>query len=1075
MPHHTSGGDPRAELAELAPDEEVRPERRDHVVAVLVCHDGARWLPAVLTSLARSERSPHVLVAVDCDSTDATGRLLDTAVREGVVDEVVRVPRSTPYGAAVAAGLAQADPGSGAWTPTQRWVWLLHDDCAPAPSALDELIHATDDAPSIGVVGPKVRGWHDQRLLVECGVTVARGGARVTGLERREQDQGQHDGLRDVLAVGSAGMLVRRDVWDELGGFDPGLAMFRDDVDLCWRARRAGHRVVVTGSAVVHHREAASHGRRPGVGAVGEPGPSAARRDRASALHLLLAHAGTLALPFVFLRLLVGSLLRAVGFLLGKSPHEARDEVGAVVDTLRRPRSLHRSRTLVRASGRAPGSVPDREVRTLLAPRAGQARALWERATGQLLGGGAESGAADLQDGEDTDPWLTPQAPSRVRGWLARPGVLLTLGLLVATGFAVRALLGAGQLVGGALLAAPPGAGDLVDRYVAAWHDVGLGSAADAPPWLAMLALPAAVLRGQAPLAVDVVVLLAVPLAGLSAYLSLRGLVTSRLVRCWAALAYALLPAVTGAVAGGRLGTCVLAVLLPPLARSGARLLGAGRPATWQRAWGTGLLLAVVAAFVPGVWLVALVLALVGMVLVGGVAPRLRLLVAVATPVLLLGPWSLRVLRDPGLLLLEPGLTGPTDRHLDGWDLVLLHPGGPGATALWWSAPIVLVALAAVLRRDRWRAVLGAWVVALVGFGLGLLQLALRVEVDGVVGAIRPWPGPATLLAGGAMLAAAAVAADGIRDSVAGWSFGWRQPTVLLLAVAMLVPLVGALAVWTSGVDGPLRREDPRQVPAFVAAELSSPARPRVLMLRMRGGHVRYELLNSAAPRLGDRDVSTVPAADVSQAVGALVAGVGGTEVDTIAAWATRYVLLEGHDARDKRLVRVLDGQAGLRRVSGDRRTALWRVARAAPRAAAVPDRPATPPAAPTALPVTAGSSLVVSAPVPAAARPGRLVLAQAPDPGWVARAGGRDGTVLPTGATAAPAEGRWTARVDTATTSAFVSYEDPGRTRALWLQLLAVAVVVVLAMPARRRPELDDEDDLPDQALLPEPARDHS
>ena len=140
-----------------------------------------------------------------------------------------------------------------------------------------------------------------------------------------------------MLAVGSAGMLVRRDVWDELGGFDPGLAMFRDDVDLGWRARRAGHRVCRHRPAVVHHREAASHGRRPGVGAVGEPGPSAARRDRASALHLLLAHAGTLALPFVFLRLLVGSLLRAVGFLLGKSPHEARDEVGAVVDTLRRP------------------------------------------------------------------------------------------------------------------------------------------------------------------------------------------------------------------------------------------------------------------------------------------------------------------------------------------------------------------------------------------------------------------------------------------------------------------------------------------------------------------------------------------------------------------------------------------------------------------------------------------------------------------------------------------------------------------------------------------------------------------
>lgn len=53
-------------------------------------------------------------------------------------------------------------------------------------------------------------------------------GRRVTGLERWEHDQGQHDGTRDVLAVSSAGMLIRRDIWDGLGGFDPQLPLFRE-------------------------------------------------------------------------------------------------------------------------------------------------------------------------------------------------------------------------------------------------------------------------------------------------------------------------------------------------------------------------------------------------------------------------------------------------------------------------------------------------------------------------------------------------------------------------------------------------------------------------------------------------------------------------------------------------------------------------------------------------------------------------------------------------------------------------------------------------------------------------------
>ncbi len=60
-----------------------------------------------------------------------------------------------------------------------------------------------------------------------------------------------------------------------------------------------------------------------------------------------------------------------------------------------------------------------------------------------------------------------------------------------------------------------------------------------------------------------------VPLAGFAAYFASRPLVTSRLLRAWASVAYAFLPASTGALAGGRVGTAVLAVLLPLIARAG--------------------------------------------------------------------------------------------------------------------------------------------------------------------------------------------------------------------------------------------------------------------------------------------------------------------------------------------------------------------------------------------------------------------------------------------------------------------------------------------------------------------------
>ena len=66
-------------------------------------------------------------------------------------------------------------------------------------------------------------------------------------------------------------------------------------------------------------------------------------------------------------------------------------------------------------------------------------------------------------------------------------------------------------------------------------------------------------LFGSTGLALTVFLVCSVPLAGVSAYFASRPLVESRLLRAWGAVAYAFLPAATGALAGGRLGTAVLA------------------------------------------------------------------------------------------------------------------------------------------------------------------------------------------------------------------------------------------------------------------------------------------------------------------------------------------------------------------------------------------------------------------------------------------------------------------------------------------------------------------------------------
>ncbi len=304
----------------------------DWVTTVLVSHDGAAWLPRTLAALAAQSHPTDTVVAVDTGSTDDSRALITEALGPSCL---VEAGSGTGFGAAVLLGVAHAAAQRSPVPGEREWIWLLHDDAEPDPRALEHLLAEVTRDPSIGIAGPKVRGWYDRRLLLEVGVTIARSGRRETLLERREQDQGQHDGTRQVLAVNTAGLLIRRDVWDELGGLDPALPLLRDDVDLGWRATLAGHRVVCVTDAVIHHAEAATQERRSidvRQGPLQRSSAQLRRLDRQHANRVLLVNLPLAEVPFAMLRLTAGTLLRVVGFLLGKlAPARARRAVGAVL------------------------------------------------------------------------------------------------------------------------------------------------------------------------------------------------------------------------------------------------------------------------------------------------------------------------------------------------------------------------------------------------------------------------------------------------------------------------------------------------------------------------------------------------------------------------------------------------------------------------------------------------------------------------------------------------------------------------------------------------------------------------
>ncbi|MFD9073826.1 glycosyltransferase family 2 protein, partial [Streptomyces lasiicapitis] len=393
------------------------PEFPRHVVtAVLVSHDGARWLPDAVAGLLGQDRPVQNAVAADTGSADDSARLLTEALGP---DRVLHLARRSGFGTAVEEAVRTAavltpedlpylkrpsgwDPVSRTWRDEtydmpelphgepEQWLWLLHDDCAPEPGALAELLRAVETEREAGnevaIVGPKLRGWYDRRQLLEVGTSIAHSGRRWTGLDRREQDQGQHDHVRPVLCVSTAGMLIRREVFERLGGFDRRLPLMRDDVDLCWRAHAAGHRVLVAPDAVVRHAEASSRERRT-VDCVGRTATSPHRVDKAGAAYTLLVNSRTAVLPWVFVRLVLGTVLRTLAYLVGKAPGQALDEVAGLFGTLLRP-----ERILAGRKRRGRPVVDAGEMRPLFPPPGATVRATVEQVASNLVGGGPPPG-----------------------------------------------------------------------------------------------------------------------------------------------------------------------------------------------------------------------------------------------------------------------------------------------------------------------------------------------------------------------------------------------------------------------------------------------------------------------------------------------------------------------------------------------------------------------------------------------------------------------------------------------------------------------------------------------------------
>ena len=220
------------------------------VVAVVVAHDPGPWFEETLASLASQDYAELSVLILDADSRDdLTARVaavLPTAF-------VRRLDENRGFGATVNEVRTMVEGAD--------YFLVCHDDVALFPDAVHLMVEEAFRS-NAGIVTPKVVSWDDPERLVHVGMTADKGGSVVDRVQPHEIDHGQHDAVRDVFVAPGGSSLIRADLFEEIGGFDPAIVAMGEDLDLCWRAQVVGARIIVAPDARVRHLEELAAGSR---------------------------------------------------------------------------------------------------------------------------------------------------------------------------------------------------------------------------------------------------------------------------------------------------------------------------------------------------------------------------------------------------------------------------------------------------------------------------------------------------------------------------------------------------------------------------------------------------------------------------------------------------------------------------------------------------------------------------------------------------------------------------------------------------------------------------------------------
>jgi len=132
---------------------------------------------------------------------------------------------------------------------------ILNNDVVVAPDFLTEMVKVAESDGSIGIVGPKVYYFDFPNIIHSAGMKTNMWLGYLGYIGYKRSDAGQHDVQREVDSISGCCLLIKNEVIHQVGMFDESYFSYWDEVDYCFRAKKASFRIIYVPQAIAWHKK----------------------------------------------------------------------------------------------------------------------------------------------------------------------------------------------------------------------------------------------------------------------------------------------------------------------------------------------------------------------------------------------------------------------------------------------------------------------------------------------------------------------------------------------------------------------------------------------------------------------------------------------------------------------------------------------------------------------------------------------------------------------------------------------------------------------------------------------------